>query len=203
MRETAGSTKAQSCAHLRYSLRWPRITPGPSCSHVGPNTFIGLNEAQVLAWSAILATAVATIAIFSQRSIAARQTTIEFIQKSEADRDLIKARELFLKLARDPSGLGQWASQPLSKEFKAIRTVLNEYEVVAIGIQRGIFDDTTYRRWYRSGVVKSWNHASPFVLARRITTGNDTLWHEFEEMARWYRGGPPMPRRHFIWRKFV
>lgn len=80
--------------------------------------------------------------------------------------------------------------------------VLNEYELVAIGIQRGTFDDQTYRRWQKSVVIKNWALAAPYVLAVRMRTGNDAIFHEFEQMARWYKGGPHLPKRRFFWRKF-
>ncbi len=166
-------------------------------------TFLGLNEVQAVIVAAALAAVMALWAIFSQRAISARNATIEFIRDGESDRDLIKAHATFSRLTRDPQGLAPWASLPTSKEFTCIRVVLNHYELAAIAIQRGTFDDTTYRRWFRSGVISAWNAAAPFVLARRNDTKNQALWHEFEELARWYRGGPPMPRRRFFWRKFL
>jgi hypothetical protein len=166
-------------------------------------TYLGMNEVQAVFASAGVAALIAVWAIFSQRAIAARNATIDFIRFGESDRDMIKANSAFSKLSREPAGLGPWASQPTSKEFTSIRTVLNHYELVAIAIHRGTFDDTTYRRWYRSGVIRAWNAAAPFVFARRNDTGNQALWHEFEEMARWYRGGQSMPQRRFFWRKFL
>lgn len=166
-------------------------------------TFLGMNEVQAVIAAAAVATVIAIWAIFSQRAIAARNATIEFIRYGESDRDVIKAHATFARLARDPAGLAPWAAQQTSKEFTCIKIVLNHYELVAIAIERGTFDDRTFRRWYLRGVVSAWNAAAPFVLARRNSTGNQALWHEFEEMARWYRGGAPMPRRRFFWRKFL
>ena len=168
-----------------------------------PASFFGINEVEAVLITAAVAAIIAIWAIFSQRALVARQTTIEFIRNSEADRDMINARAVFNEASRHKNGVGKWATKPLSDEFKSIRMVLNEYELVAIAIQRGIFDDATYRRWHRSGVIQTWDHAAPFILTRRKNANNSALWHEFEEMARWYRGGPKMPRRRFLWRKFV
>ncbi|MBJ7412503.1 MAG: DUF4760 domain-containing protein [Phenylobacterium sp.] len=164
-------------------------------------TFWVFNEVSAVLVTAALAAVIAIWGIISQRGITARQTTLEFIRNSESDEDMIAARATFWRLSRDPAGLGPWAAQPLTDEFKHVRTVLNEYEMIAIGIQRGILDDELYRRWYKSGVIRAWNHAAPFVLARRNSTGNEALWHEFEEMARWYKGSPGMPRRGRFWAK--
>lgn len=166
-------------------------------------SLFGITDADAILITGAVASLIALLTIFSHRAIVARQTTLEFIRRSEADRDMIDARAKFNEISRSKEGTGKWASKPLSSEFKAIKTVINEYELVAIGIQRGILDDVTYRRWFRSGVIRTWNHAAPFVLARRVQTNNQALWHEFDEMARWYRGGSPMPRRRFFWRKFI
>jgi hypothetical protein len=57
-----------------------------------------------------------------------------------ADHDMIEARKKFNALSRAAEGMGTWAEQPLTDEFNSIKMVLNEYELVAIGLQRGIFE---------------------------------------------------------------
>lgn len=166
---------------------------------------MGLNEVQAVLITATVAAAIALFGIFTQRSITARQTTLQFIRDGERDRDMIEARRIFQECARSPKGLAKWGTEANTQtpEARAIRMVLNDYELIAIGIQRGIIDDTTYRRWHRSAVVKNWRHAAPYVIAVRSRTNHDALYHEFEEMARWYKGGPNMPTRRYFWRKFV
>jgi hypothetical protein len=167
-------------------------------------TFLGMNEVQAVVVTGGFASMIAVWAIISQRAIAARKATLDFIRESESDNDLIQARTLFLALATAPDGLGKWAAQEHvnSNEARAIRTVLNEHELVAIAIQRGILDDTTYRRFCRSIMLQRWKHALPFVHARRARSGNKALFHEFEELAKWYDDSEGMPRRRFFWSKF-
>lgn len=165
-------------------------------------TFLGLNEVSAVVLTAAVAAVVAIWGILSQRSIAARKATLDFIRDSERDHDMITAWADFNKLSRDPGGLGPHAANPTSPEFKHIKMVLNEFEMVAIGIQRGIFEDKIYRRWHQSGVIRAWKAAAPFIFARRASTGVDALYHEFEEMARFYIGRRPMPRRGFFWGRF-
>jgi hypothetical protein len=168
------------------------------------DTWLGLNEVQAIFITATAAAMVAIWGIASQRSITSRQTTIQYIREAERDADMIAARKKFNELAKQPDGLGPWGTDAnsTSPEAQSIRMVLNEYELIAIGIQRGILDDKTYRLWHRSAVIKNWRQASPYVIAVRMRTNNDAIFHEFEEMARWYRGGPNMPKRRFFWRKF-
>lgn len=178
--------------------------PAPP-AQVAEATFWGLNEVQAILLTATVAAAIAIWGILSQRAITARQVTLQFIKASESDKDVIKARQRFNDLTMDGDGLGKWArdEHSKSKEAQAIRIVLNEMELIAIAIQRGILDDTTYRRFFKSGVVKTWKHAASYVLARRARTGNDSLYHEFEELARYYRGQPPMPSRRFFLGKYL
>lgn len=141
--------------------------------------------------------AIAVWGIFTQRAIAARKTTIEFLARSELDHDLIAARKKFITLSK-LGGLVPYAAadKEQSDEVEAIRIVLNEFELVAIGIQRGILDYTTYQRWMKSAAIHFWNHALPFVTELRGRTNNPRLYSEFEVMVGWLKEGTA-PRRNF------
>lgn len=171
-------------------------------SNADAASFLGLTEVSAVLLTALVAAIIAIWGILSQRSITARQATLEFIRDSERDNDLITARKCFNRLTKDAAGLGPIAADTSTEDFKNVQLVLNQFEMVAIGIQRGIFDDEIYRRWYKSGVIKAWKAAAPFIFARRASTGNDALYHEFEEMAHFYIGKRPMPSRGFFWGRF-
>jgi hypothetical protein len=99
--------------------------------------------------------------------------------------------------ARGPraGGLGPWAAQEKGEDVQSIRLVLNELELVSIGIQRGIIDFELYKLWRRSGVIRFWNYSSPFVIALPARLNNDSIYHEFEAMVGWMRDNR-MPRKH-------
>lgn len=158
----------------------PRFRRGPFSLDTA-NIWLGINETQAVIGAAATAAAFALWGIFSQRDITARQTTIQYIRDGERDHDMEGSIRLFHELARKPEGLAKWAAEEHSQsdETRAIRMVLNEYELVAIGIERGILDDITYRRWHRSAVIRNWRLAAPYVFAVRSRTGNDALFHEF------------------------
>ena len=80
-------------------------------------------------------------------------------------------------------------------------TVLNEFELMSIGIQRGILDYKIYPLWCRTATVHYWNHGHPFVAAIRNRIGNDALFHEFEEMVKWMKD-TKMPKRTWWWGMF-
>ena len=115
------------------------------------------------------------------------------------------ARQKFNALANNDEGLAKWAKDEFqnSDDVRAIRVVLNELELIAIAIQRGIIDDTTYRRFFKSGTIKTWERAESYVKARRARTGNQALYHEVEQLAQWYKGKGKMPRRFWSVRQII
>src|SRR5690606_24978593 len=98
-------------------------------------------------------------------------------------------------------GLRPFAEEECEKneDTQRIKTVLNEFELVAIGIQRGVIDYELYRRWYRSGVTKYWMFSKPFVERLRERTANKALYHEFEELARWMANEKPKTPKRWAW----
>lgn len=151
-------------------------------------------------WVVMLSTGVAALVaiwgIYTQRVIAARRATLDLILKFETDADVIAARKRFIELVKSTDGLVAWvgADKEASEEVQMIRLVLNEYELIAIAIQRGILDFELYKRWFRSGVIRHWLHAKPFVDALRSRTTNPALFREFEAMAGWMERGEGPPR---------
>ena len=147
---------------------------------------------------------VAIWGLLSQRAITRRKTTFDHIAASDRDGDVIGARNKFIELAKKQGGLAPWAdeSKEQTDEVQSIKLVLNEFELVAIGIQRGIVDAELYKRWFRSGVIRHWQHAEPFVSVLRARTGNPALFHEFQEMARWFQDDKMPHRRWWIGRFF-
>lgn len=133
----------------------------------------------------VLAAVFAFWGIQSQRGIARRRATLDFIMKSETDGDMIKARLRFIELSKDVNGLGPWAALDKEKtdEAQKIKLILNEFELIAIGIKRGIIDKQLYCNWFKSGAIKHWDHAEPFVNILRSRTGNNALYIEFQQFV--------------------
>ena len=113
---------------------------------------------------------------------------------------MIAASNMFVKLSQEAGGLAPWAEEmkKATPEAQAIKTVCNDQELISIGIQRGIIDFKLYALWNRSAVCRRWAKAEPFIRALRARTGNDTLYHEFEEMHRWMKAESP-PKRNRWW----
>jgi hypothetical protein len=158
-----------------------------------------MNEAGAVLITGLLAVAAAVWGVISQRTIARTRATVEHIRANENDKDIIESRRAFIRLAKADGGLAPWAEEAKEREESTdhIRIVMNEYELISIALQRGIFDKVLYRRWFKSGIVRYWGYGRPFAERVRERTGNSLLWHEFEELAKMME--KPPPKRWWGW----
>lgn len=158
-----------------------------------------MNEVGAVFVTGGLATLVAIWGVLSQRAIARRQATLEYISHLESDRDIILARQTFVKISKDPGGTAIWAEadKEQADEALAIGRVLNSYELVAIGIQRGIIDYELFLRWHKTSAIRYWERGAPYVMRIRERLNNDMFYHEYEQMVGWFKGNqrPPLRRR--------
>lgn len=119
----------------------------------------------------------------------------------EADRSFIEARRKLIELAKTATGLAAWAAEEKegTHEAQCIRLVLNQFEIVSIGIELGILDFETYKRWFQTAVISFWGHSEGFVKALRARTNRPAIYHEFESLAGWMKNGrvPPFRQRLF------
>jgi len=157
------------------------------------DTFLGMNEVHAVFITALVAAVIACWGILSQRDLAARQATLDMITASEADRELIGARMIFIRLAKESGGLAVWAEPEKegTEEAQAIRLVLNQFELAAIGISRNILDYQLYARWCGSSAKKVWEHADPYVRLLRQRQGKNTYFGEFESLIERINVDPP------------
>jgi len=81
-----------------------------------------------------------------------------------------------------------------AQKIHAIRTVFNSNELLAIGVQMEIIDYTIFKRYAKSLYVQDWDYAAPLIFTLRKIREQPSMYHEFEEVARWLRDNN-MPRR--------
>jgi hypothetical protein len=152
--------------------------------------------------TALLAAAIAIWGIQSQRSIARRQKTLELILDQESDEDIINARRAFVAVATDPKLKIEDFASPEKRntiEGDAIRRTLNSYELMSIGIQKGVIDYDLYRIWMKAGTIKYWGYSESYIISIRKKSGNPLLYHEFETMISWLtKDTRPKRRGYFL-----
>jgi hypothetical protein len=134
---------------------------------------------------AIVASGVAVIiTMLVQRGIARRRATLDFIVMQQTAPTMTDQRQKFVEL-REKGNLQQWATKSgiASPEATLIRSTLNIYELIAIGIANHTLDEEIYRRWYRTTYVKDWIELKGFV-GQYQKDYNPTLFCEYEALAK-------------------
>jgi Domain of unknown function (DUF4760) len=150
---------------------------------------------------AAVAAAIAVWGVVTQRIVARRRATLDYLVRIGTDNDLILARDKFAELTKEEGGLARWAEpQHLgTSELSAIRLVLNENERLAIAIQFGILDIAFVKRHSRAVILRDWQLASPFIMALRGKQNSTALFHKFEDLVAKLESNR-LPRRSYWWK---
>jgi hypothetical protein len=138
-------------------------------------------------FSAFAAIIIAWYGVHHQRNIARQRETFEAISARQWDGDYLAKRQKFIELRDKPSEeLAGWAApnKQATEEATAIRSILNDYELIAIGIRHGILDEIFYRRWFRSAFISDFQKIEPYIKAVRRNSGNPRVLQEYEDLAR-------------------
>ncbi|MEM9224782.1 MAG: DUF4760 domain-containing protein [Pseudomonadota bacterium] len=152
--------------------------------------------------STTVAVVLASWSIRAQRKIARQRAAMDFLAKSDQDGDLIKARQKFIQLARDKDGLLPWADIRCEGtiETEAVRTTLNDLELLAIGISNDIIDRAIVVAHREDMILSYFEAAQPFMAeVEGRQPGSLQLYPQFSELYRsvraennlrrlWHRG---------------
>ena len=78
----------------------------------------------------------------------------------------------------------------LDDDLAIIRAVLNDYELVAIGIRVGILDEEMCLRYMRGSTLKDWYSSSQIIKSLRRRYNNTALLAEFDALAQRWESKP-------------
>lgn len=130
---------------------------------------------------------VAVVSIYSARSTAMKKQSSDMIFAARQDDDfrsgIVKLRELYKqgnahKLAEDENRN--------TEEAKQITYALNVFEMLAAGIQCGIYHEGILKKNYYTTLTEASKHAAPFIECRRKSNNRPTYYQEFTWLAeRW------------------
>ncbi len=165
-------------------------------------------EAIVALWIGLAAAVIALWGILTQRALTRRQTTLNTLSELESDKDLIEARQRFVKLTRNAAALVSLADDApfrgnkkvdpeIEANMQAIRLVFNHWELIAIGMQFKSIDFHMVKRYARGQIINDWGDVAPLIFALRKKYSQPAMYHEIEELARSLRDNN-MPRRRRI-----
>ena len=157
-----------------------------------------MNQIEAILATALVTAILAIWAIITQRVVSRRVATLEYISRSESDKDLIEARNKFIELTNDDGALLKYAdpSKFTDDEAHKIRVALNEREQLAIAIQFGVLDSAYIKRYARGIIIRDFRLAAPFIYKIRANLNNPAIYHEFEELVRSFENNK-MPSRSY------
>jgi hypothetical protein len=144
-----------------------------------------MNQAIAVFITCGVASSVAIWSVLHQRAVGRRKATLEYIEKSESDGELLKAKAIFIKLIKDGRDLSEFANEhhDQSEQSLAIVRVLNNFELIAISIKQGVFDYKIFKLWHGGTIIVYWHRSNPFVKHLRLRLKSEFMFNEFEEMA--------------------
>lgn len=125
--------------------------------------------------------------------VARQKATIDLIEKSESTAVYRENSQRFSELRRG-AGMVHLADPQSDQDRRDRRHVLdhlNHYELVALGIRRGVLSGGFYKRWMGGPFVRDWNAALDLIELERWKRGpgdanryDPKIYQNFERVAR-------------------
>lgn len=104
---------------------------------------------------------------------ARRKATIDMIERVESTPHYRRMQRAFSSCHQQPEATGGFEAliDPSTdadwSRRRAVLDFLNHYELIAVGIEAGIFDFDLYKSWMGSTMVRDWNVAAAFIDRER------------------------------------
>jgi hypothetical protein len=145
------------------------------------------------AWAILLSATLAFIAVFVSGYLhrKTQRLVLTFQNQSSLlwDEDYQKYRKTFIEI-RDGeqakiTAIAQKAAQA-TDDASAVRTIMNDYELVAIGIRLKILDENFLHSFSRKTTLLDFDKMKPYIDETRRINDNDAIYAEFEKLVtRW------------------
>lgn len=122
--------------------------------------------------------------------IARQRATIDLLLTQRMDQGLSESKKSVGAIHNNGGDFVSLASSEKEKDEHRVHllTIINNYEYIALGIREGALDDSIYKRAVYSQVLRDWKAMQPFILELRRQKKIETLFQEFEFLAkRWLK----------------
>lgn len=150
--------------------------------------FLGESIGFWIQTGAVFLSAVAAIyIIYHNGKLAKRRALIDLIIQQKSDEKLIEATREVYALSKAGNHISQLVD---SEKEPTILRVLNNQEFIAVGIRTGAFDEDVYKEIQCSNVLKLWTATSGFIQEVRKIDGKNTLFQDFERLAKRWEKNP-------------
>ena len=126
----------------------------------------------VIGFSAIIALR----SISSNAEVARKRATLDLIEKTESTPHYQTLHQAFKYQRQNGSfdSLIDPVQQEDKEQRRKVQWYLNHYELISVGIRRGILDSDTYQDWMRSAFIRDWNTAADFIQRERWIYNKET-----------------------------
>ncbi|ABD53531.1 hypothetical protein Jann_0614 [Jannaschia sp. CCS1] len=134
--------------------------------------------------SALTAFWVSSRTIRANQDIARKRATLDLIERSVSTEYYLLIYSTFREVLDSPSGFEQITDPQmpaLVEQRRKVIAFLNQYELIAIGIEQGILDEELYRDYMRGTVVRHWARAEGLVNHLRADTPDSRAPKAFEK----------------------
>lgn len=133
----------------------------------------------------------ATYTIATNRKIARQKATMDLIEGSESKDHYQRLYRTYRQYRSDPAFrklVDDAADDAAKTQRQLCFDFLNHYELVAIGIRRGILEEEFYRMWMEYTLVRDWRAGQDLVKAAREPpaagiTGDRVAYCHLEALA--------------------
>ena len=148
--------------------------------------------------TALISVIVAFIVFRYTRSANRRRATLDMVMKTLLDEGARKAYADFKELLRrdkNPEDCFKLESlaDPKTPEIEDRRKILqqlNIYELMSLGIRRGLFDESFYKLWYLNQFMTDYEGASSFIQGAQCR--KNSIYCEYTTLyQKWAQDGHP------------
>lgn len=139
---------------------------------------------------ALFASAAAAIYVIYYNGKQTRlRALVDLLLHQKSDNDLAEAIRHINQLYKQGNS---WAKHldPECPERKSILLVLNNQELIAVGLRLKIFDEEIYKQMQCSTVLRLWKASQGFIVDLRTEVAQPTLFQDFEQLAKRWEKDP-------------
>jgi hypothetical protein len=108
-------------------------------------------------------------------------STLQMLMQMQINDHWRENRLKFVTLRDHPDGLKKHSLKSTDENL-CVKSVLNQYELIAIGIHSEILDSKMFENYYRGTVLKDWLACAEFVAEERKV--NNRFWVELQTLTK-------------------
>lgn len=124
-----------------------------------------------------------------------QRATVDLIIRQRDDSEYLPSVRTIMELHKKNRCATEFPElmTPGSPEGEALKKVLNEQELIAVGIREKAFNEEIYKQMQYTGIVNLWNATEKMVYFIRKQRQSKTIYRDFERLAKKWKANPLRP----------